>query len=44
MESTTYTYPVKTHKLNIGIEENPKFAKTEYYWDEEIVENISDLL
>ena len=27
--------PLKIRKVNIGMEENPKFATIAYYWDEE---------
>jgi hypothetical protein len=35
---------LRTHKLNIGTEDNPKFANIGDYWNEEIVEKIVDLL
>ena len=31
-------------KVNIGIEDKPKFANIGDYWDEETMENITDLL
>ena len=36
--------PLKIKKVNIGIEENPKFANVGDYWEEEIMEKIIDLL
>ena len=36
--------PLKIGKVNIGTEENPKFANVGDYWDEEMIENITDLL
>jgi hypothetical protein len=39
-----YTQPIKTHKVNIGTKENPKFAQIGYYWNNETKEKISDLL
>ena len=36
--------PLKTSKVNIGTEENPKFANVGDYWDEEIMANIADML
>ena len=36
--------PLKIRKVNIGTEENPKFASVGDYWDEETMENITDLL
>ena len=35
--------PLKIKKVNIGIEENPKFANVGDYWDEETMEKIIDL-
>ena len=35
---------LKIKKVNIGSPENPKFANIGYYWDDEIVGNIIDLL
>ena len=36
--------PLKIRKVNIGMEENPKFSNVGDYWDEEMVANITDLL
>ena len=36
--------PLKIRKVNIGIEDNPKFASVVDYWDEEIMAKITDLL
>ena len=36
--------PLKIKKVNIGSTENPKFSNIGYYWDDEIVGNITDLL
>ena len=36
--------PLKIRKVNIGLEENPKFANIGDYWDEEIMAKIMDLL
>jgi hypothetical protein len=44
LESTAYTQPIKTQRVNIGTTKNPKFAQIGDYWSDEIVENIADLL
>ena len=36
--------PLKTKKVNIGSEKEPKFATIRDYWDEEIVNKITELL
>ena len=36
--------PLKIRKVNIGSEENPKFAYIGDYWDEETMAKITDLL
>ena len=36
--------PLKIKKVNIGTEENPKFASVGDYWDEETMAKITDLL
>ena len=36
--------PLKIRKVNIGIEENPKFASIGDYWEEETMANITDML
>ena len=38
------TAKVKTKQINIGIEEDPKFASIRYYWDDETVGHIAELL
>ena len=38
------TQPLNIKKVNIGTEENPKFASVGDYWDEETMEKITDLL
>ena len=35
---------LKIRKVNIGIEENPKFASLGDYWDEETMAKITNLL
>ena len=37
-------HPLKIRKVNIGTEENPKFASVGDYWDEETMAKITDLL
>ena len=44
MESMVYAKTLKTHKVNIGMEDNPKFTNIGDYWSDEIVENIIDQL
>ena len=39
-----YSKPIKTPKMNIRIEENPKPTIIGDYWDEEIVAQIAYLL
>ena len=39
-----YLKPMKTTKENIGTEENPKLDIIGYYWDEETISQIVDLL
>ena len=36
--------PLKIRKVNIGTEENPKFASVGDYWDEATMAKITDLL
>ena len=36
--------PMNIRKVNSGTEENPKFASIGYFWDEETMEKIMDLL
>ena len=38
------TQLLKIKKVNIGTEENPKFANIGDYWDEETMVKITDLL
>ena len=38
------SHPLKIRKVNIGMEENPKFASVGDYWDEDTMEHIMDLL
>ena len=44
LEIPEITEKVKTKKINIGIEANPKFASIGDYWDEETIGNIAYLL
>ena len=37
-------HPLNIGKVNNGMEENPKFSSIGDYWDEETMENITDLL
>jgi len=39
-----YSKPIKTMKVNIGTKEVPKFSFIGYYWDEETIGKIIDLL
>jgi hypothetical protein len=39
-----YAQPLKTHKVNIGTTENPKFAQVGDYWNYEYVKKIAYLL
>ena len=36
--------PLNIRKVNIGMEENPKFSSVGDYWDKETMEKIIDLL
>ena len=36
--------PLKIRKVNIGMEENPKFESVRNYWDEETMAKITYLL
>ena len=38
------SHSLKIRKVNIGIEENPKFASVGDHWDEETMAKITDLL
>ena len=42
--TATMSQPLKIRKVNIGTEENPKFASVGEYWDEETMANIINLL
>jgi hypothetical protein len=44
LESVICAKPLRTRKVNIGIEDKPKFANIGDYWNEETVEKIVDLL
>ena len=44
LEIPEITEKVKIKKVNIGIEANPKVSSIGYYWDDEIVGHIVDLL
>ena len=37
-------HPLKIQKVNIGIEENPKFSNIGDYWDEETMAKVTDFL
>jgi len=38
------TQPVQINKVNIGTEEQPKFANVGDYWDDETISKITELL
>ena len=38
------TQPLKTRTVNIGSEENPKYATIGDYWDDEMVSKVTQLL
>ena len=44
MEIPDISEPLKTKKINIGSEVQPKFAKIGDYWDEGIVDKVTELL
>jgi hypothetical protein len=44
IEYVSYTQPINTLKVNIGMIENPNFAQIGDYWNDETMENISNLL
>ena len=44
MESEVFSMSIKVNKVNIGTIENPKMASIGDYWDEKIVEIITELL
>jgi hypothetical protein len=37
LASVAYTQPIKMHKVNIGMIENPKFAQIGDYWNDETI-------
>ena len=43
MLTNNVNQPLKIRKVNIGTEEEPKFANIGYYWDEETMVKITDL-
>ena len=44
ISSDQFLKPLKIKKVNIGSPENLKFTNIGYYWDDETVEKITDLL
>ena len=44
ISSEQFIKPLKIKKVNIGSEDNPKFANIGDYWDEKTVAKITDLL
>ena len=44
ISSNQFLNPLKTKKVNIGSPKNPKFSNIGYYWDDENVKNIMDIL
>jgi hypothetical protein len=44
IESKVIAVPIKVKKVNIGTVENPKMASIGYYWDEQTIERITELL
>jgi hypothetical protein len=44
LESKVFSMSIKVKKVNIGTTENPKMANIGDYWDEKIVERITELL
>ena len=44
ISSKNFLKPLKIKKVNIGSQENPKFSNIRYYWDDETIGNIIDLL
>jgi hypothetical protein len=44
IESIEYENPLKIHKVNIGMKDDPKFANIGDYWNEENFEKMVDLL
>jgi CTP:phosphocholine cytidylyltransferase-like protein len=44
MDLEDYVAPLKIKKVNIGTAENPKMSSIGYYWDNQTVERIIELL
>ena len=44
ISSEQFIKALKIKKVNIGSEDNPKFANIRDYWDEETVAKITDIL
>jgi hypothetical protein len=44
LESEVFVAPIKVKKVNIGTNDNPKMASIGYYWDEQTVKRIAELL
>ena len=44
LESKIFATPIKVKKFNIGTTDNPKMESIGDYWDEKIVERITELL
>ena len=44
LESEVFDAPIKVKKVNIGTTDNPKMTSIGDYWDEQIVERITELL
>jgi hypothetical protein len=44
LESEVFVAPIKVKKVNIGTTDNPKMESIGDYWDEQIVERITELL
>ena len=44
VSSDKFLNPLKIKKENIGSSQNPKFANIRYYWDDETIRKITDLL
>ena len=44
LEAPEVTQPLKTWTVNIGSEEQPKYATIGDYWDEEMVSKVTQLL
>ena len=44
VEALEVTQPLKMRTVNIGSEENPNYATIGYYWDDEMVSKVTQLL